>query len=152
MFKIYRNTYSKGWTLIDSISSRSFIWIDDNVPDDIIGYNVAIELPREINPKNKWQKAESGPFVIALSNIAEVENGTATDDIVSNNVKVYSFAKQIIIENAENQLVKVCDNTGRELYRKNASQVCGQQLHVDIKTSGLYFVMVGIQAFTVIVE
>ena len=152
MFKIYRNTYSKGWTLIDSISSRSFIWIDDNVPDDIIGYNVAIELPREINPKNKWQKAESGPFVIALSNIAEVENGTATDDIVSNNVKIYSFAKQIIIENAENQLVKVCDNTGRELYWKNASQVCGQQLHVDIKTSGLYFVMVGIQAFTVIVE
>ena len=152
MFRIYRNTLFRGWELIDSVSSRSFIWIDDNVPLDIIGYTVAIELPREINPKIKWQKAESGPFNIAISNIAEVENETAVDGVVNDNVKVYPLAKQIIIENAEKQLVKVCDNTGRELYRKNASQVCGQQLRVDIRTSGVYFVMVGTQAFTVIVE
>jgi hypothetical protein len=152
MFRIYRNTHSKGWKLIDSVSSRSFIWIDDNVPGDIIGYTVAIDLPREINPKIKWQKAESGPFNIAISNIAEVENETAVDDVVSENVKVYPMAKQIIIENAEKQLVKVCDNTGRELYRKNAFQICGQQLRVDIRTSGVYFVMVGTQAFSVVVE
>ncbi len=152
MFRIYRNTLFRGWELIDSVSSRSFIWIDDNVPLDILGYTVAIDLPREINPKIKWQKAESGPFNIAISNIAEVENETAVDDVVSNNVKVYPLAKQIIIENAEKQMVKVCDNTGRELYRKNALQICGQQLRVDVRTSGVYFVMIGTQAFTVVVE
>ena len=53
-------------------------YTDISPSSDIINYIVGIELPDTININEPLLKHESGPFSLAMSNIAEVETGITT--------------------------------------------------------------------------
>ncbi|MCQ2608569.1 MAG: T9SS type A sorting domain-containing protein, partial [Bacteroidales bacterium] len=155
-FVIYRE-YKVGTVLmLDTIATlpSNVTAITDLEPvKRTTGYYIGIVLPEEINPKTQFMKAESGPFSLALSNIAEAENDeepNAVED-VKNAVVVYAIGHTINVKNAEGNEVTIYDNSGRAITHtpaNNASNV----MQFDVRLDGTYFVKVGNESFVVIVK
>ncbi|MCQ2608910.1 MAG: SprB repeat-containing protein, partial [Bacteroidales bacterium] len=155
-FVIYRE-YKVGTVLmLDTIATlpSNVTAITDLEPvKRTTGYYIGIVLPEEINPKTQFMKAESGPFSLALSNIAEAENDeepNAVED-VKNAVVVYAIGHTINVKNAEGNEVTIYDNSGRAITHtpaNNASNV----MQYDVRLDGAYFVKVGNESFAVIVK
>ena len=94
-------------------------------------------------------KAESGPFSLAISNIAEVENKTAISSVVENPVNVYAAHNAIVIENAGDNQITICNAIGQTIARaKGTSEV---QMSFDVE-NGIYIVIVGNKVVKVVVE
>ncbi|MBP5582349.1 MAG: hypothetical protein J6X43_00130, partial [Bacteroidales bacterium] len=93
-------------------------------------------------------KAESGPFALAISNIAEVENNVAVSDI-NKTAKVYSSHKNIVVENAGENQITVCNALGQTIARVKAENDTQKTFAVE---AGIYIVIVGNKAFKVAVE
>jgi hypothetical protein len=148
-YSIYRIT-TDGVTEIDKVPSSNWTFSDKNAPKNILSYYVAVKLPKEINVNDPFVKAESGPFSLAISNIAEVENQeTAIALVDENSVNVYSSHNAIVVENAgENQIV-ICNAIGQTIARAKGENNRQKIFTVE---AGIYIVIVGNKAFKVAVE
>ncbi|MCQ2959867.1 MAG: SprB repeat-containing protein [Bacteroidales bacterium] len=123
-------------------------YTDLNPPKKIKGYYVAVLLQDTIDI-TKPLKAESGPFVMAISNIAEVEN----DDpdaitVVDNNFVVSVVEKTIYVSNLRGQKVSVYDVAGQCIHKEKTSSVAS----ISVSVPGTYLVKVDNEKQTVIVK
>ena len=147
-YLIYRQTRSNSeLDMFKKIPASLNRYTDMNPPADVIGYYVAVLLPEEID-ENKTLKAESGPFIIALSNIAEVENGTNISNYEGNQAVVYTKGNVIFVYNANGEEVIVSDIAGNTVAQ--VSNVTATA--IPVKTVGVYVVIVGNKAFKVLVK
>ena len=146
-YSIYRITRS-GTSEIDKVPSTNWTYVDKNVPGNTLAYYVAVELPKVIDVNKPFQKAESGPFALAVSNIAELENNVAFSD-VSNTITAYSAHNAIVIENAGDNQITICNAIGQTIARTKGENEAVKSFNVE---NGIYIVIVGNKAFKVAVE
>lgn len=133
-------------TLPSNVTSYS----DMKPKEHILSYFVGIKLPEVIDPKTQFMKAESGPFSLAISNIAEVEtNGdVAIRTVAESTVDVYSVARTIYVKNAAGVETAIYDVSGQKITSAEGLD----DYAFPIKHNGVYVVTVGKQAFKIIVE
>ena len=94
-------------------------------------------------------KAESGPFSLAMSNVAELENADAVSNVEKQAAFVYSAHKSIIVKGAQ-KLIAVYDLQGRIVAQQKANQGVAT---IPMAKDGIYIVVVdGQQAFEVFVK
>ena len=124
-------------------------YTDTNPPADVVGYYVAVQLKDTIDV-TKPLKAESGPFIIAISNIAELENNQTPDALVDliNNYNISVLENTIIISNLRGQDVAVYDVVGRCLY----STTNAKHVETTVPAIGTYIVKVGDERQNVMVK
>ena len=147
---LYRQTKSgSGLEMFKKVPASLNRYTDMNPPADVKGYYVAVVLPTEIN-ENEPLKAESGPFALAISNIAEVENDGDIDavDAVENEAVVYANGKNIVVLNANGKNVTINDITGRTIAQEKAVQ----STVIPVQQVGVYLVTVGDKVQKVVVE
>ena len=148
-YSIYRIT-TDGVTEIDKVPSSNWTFSDKNAPKNILSYYVAVKLPKEINVNDPFVKAESGPFNLAISNIAEVENQeTAIALVDENSVNVYSSHNAIVVENAGENQITICNAIGQTIARAKGENNRQKIFTVE---AGIYIVIVGNKAVKVVVE
>lgn len=148
-YSIYRIT-TDGVTEIDKVPSSNWTFSDKNAPKNILSYYVAVKLPKEINVNDPFVKAESGPFNLAISNIAEVENQeTAIALVDENSVNVYSSHNAIVVENAGENQITICNAIGQTIARAKSENNRQKIFTVE---AGIYIVIVGNKAVKVVVE
>ena len=142
-----------GKILVDTLATLSANFTSytvDTTISNVISYYVGVKLPEVVNPKTQFLKAESGPFALAISNIAEAENIDIPDAIadLTSNVEVYAIGKTIHVKNAE--------RTEATIYNINGQKIISAQdldeYAFSIKLDGVYIVTVGKQIFKVVVE
>ncbi len=133
-------------TLPSNVTSYS----DMKPKEHILSYFVGIKLPEVIDPKTQFMKAESGPFSLAISNIAEVETNkdVAIRTVVESTVDVYSVARTIYVKNAAGVETAIYDVSGQKITSAEGLD----DYAFPIKHNGVYVVTVGKQAFKIIVE
>ncbi|MBO7055420.1 MAG: hypothetical protein J6W37_08545, partial [Bacteroidales bacterium] len=151
-YVILRKTKVKGVVEIDTLATvpSDLTSYTDTLPArGTTSYYVGVKLPETINPKTQFLKAESGPFVIALSNIAEVENYVVVQTIVKSNAEVYAIGHTIYVKNAEGKSISLFDNNGRAMERRNAELSTEE---FSVRLDGVYFVKVDGESFAVIVR
>ncbi|MBO7054476.1 MAG: T9SS type A sorting domain-containing protein [Bacteroidales bacterium] len=110
-------------------------------------FYVGVKQDKVIDPK-QFMKAESGPFVIVLSNIAEAENNVAVCRVTKSNAEVYAIGHTLYIMNPENLEVSIYDVNGRKIdvpQTSNSSEFL-------VKNEGVYLVKVGESTFEVIIK
>lgn len=112
------------------------------------GYYIGIKLASTIDI-TKLLKAEGGPFTMAFSNIAEIENAyLSISDTPESTVDVFAKDKSIIISNADGNNVFVFDVEGKLVaQRQNVDSA-----EIPVKTAGVYVVIVGKNVFKVMVN
>ncbi|MCQ2608678.1 MAG: leucine-rich repeat protein [Bacteroidales bacterium] len=143
-YSVYRVT-TTGVEEITKVSSQAWTYTDLKPVEGTLSYYVAVELPNIVDVNDPQMKAEGGPFVITISNIAEAENGTAIAEFADNNYMVYANQNTIIVENAGYQKVIVCEATGKKVFEGIASEI-------PVKTVGVYIVIVGNKSYKVVVK
>ena len=149
-YNVYRITRSSSeLELIKKVPARLNMYTDMNPPADIKGYYVAIVLPEEID-ENAPLKAESGPFALAISNIAEMENKDedAISEISGLSAVVYAKERNIIVENQQVSDVVVYDIAGKIVAQKESVK----DITIPVKNVGVYVVQVGNKTCKVVVE
>lgn len=140
-YKIIRKSVVRNVETIDTIAtipSNLTTYTDIKPAKGTQAYYVAIELPQTIDP-NVLLKSENGPFLLAISNIAEVETDpTAVANVQDSNVEIRVEGRVITILNAE---------TGAKLYDVSGRFVAASESlpvqRIDVKKAGIYFVKVG---------
>ncbi len=150
-FYIVRETKVGSYTFIDTVTTvpASATAYTPEIPS--VGktiFYVGIKLNEVIDPKD-FMKAESGPFALALSNIAEAEN--MDQDAVSeleNNVVAYAAGHTIYVKNADGKTVELYDASGRKLNTATGSEITEFAVRLD----GIYFVKVEGETFKVLVR
>ncbi len=107
-------------------------------------YFVGIELPKALNPKGS-AKIESGPFVLAMSNLAEAQTSIA--EIALQKMYAYpSIVKSMLTIVFDNQSTKnsvqIYTLQGLEVY--NSSIVSDSEIRIPatVLTSGMYVVKI----------
>lgn len=133
-------------TLPSNVTSYS----DMKPKEHILSYFVGIKLPEVIAPTTQFMKAESGPFSLAISNIAEVETNkdVAIRTVAESTVDVYSVARTIYVKNAAGVETAIYDVSGQKITSAEGLD----DYAFPIKHNGVYVVTVGKQAFKIIVE
>ncbi len=150
-FYIIRETKVDGYTFIDTITTVPSTLTSYSAELPSVGksiFYVGIKLGAVISPL-EFLKAESGPFSLAFSNIAEAENKTAINGISESDVEVYAIEKTIFVNNAEGKDVSIYDNNGRCISQRNDAEA---ENEFSVRLSGVYFVKVGNESFSVIVK
>ncbi|MBQ3677058.1 MAG: SprB repeat-containing protein, partial [Bacteroidales bacterium] len=147
-YSIFRVT-KDGVEEIKKVNSSVLTYTDLQPAPGTISYYVGVELPETIDINDPFVKAESGPFNLAISNIAEVENKTAISSVAENPVNVYAAHNAIVVENAgENQIV-ICNAIGQTIVRAKGNDEAVKSFNVE---KGIYIVIVGNKAVKVVVE
>lgn len=147
-YSIFRVT-NEGVEEIKKVNSSVLTYTDLQPAQGTISYYVGVELPETIDINDPFVKAESGPFNLAISNIAEVENKTAIPFVEENPVNVYAAHNAIVVENAgENQIV-ICNALGQTIVRAKGNNEAVKSFNVE---KGIYIVIVGNKAVKVVVE
>ena len=148
-YSIYRIT-KDGATEIDKVNSDVLEYTDLEPAPGTISYYVGVVLPKEININDPFQKAESGPFSLAISNIAEIENqGTAIASVGENTANVYPSHKAIVVENAGENPITICNALGQTIARAKGENDIQKTFAVE---AGIYIVIVGNKVVKVVVE
>lgn len=147
-YYIYRIT-SDGVTAIDSVNAGITEYTDLTPPVGTRAYYVGIKLPKIIDINEPLRKAESGPFVIAISNVAEIENKTGVEVVEGTAAVVYAKDKRIVVEcNTESNVV-ICNALGQTVVRGRVQSGEDKSFAVE---AGVYIVIVGNKTFKVVVE
>lgn len=147
-YSIFRVT-NEGVEEIKKVNSSVLTYTDLQPAQGTISYYVGVELPETIDINDPFVKAESGPFNLAISNIAEVENKTAISFVEEKPVNVYAAHNAIVVENAgENQIV-ICNAIGQTIVRAKGNNEAVKSFNVE---KGIYIVIVGNKAVKVVVE
>jgi len=122
-YSIYRINTNGQSSLISQLPSSITRYTDVNPPVYVKSYVVAIELPQEIDANEALLKLETGPFTLAMSNIAEVQTGIAE---VENGVKVYPTIVEGVINvelgDLEGATVSLVTANGETVYTKKAQE------------------------------
>ena len=143
-----------GKILVDTLATLSANFTSytvDTAINNVISYYVGVKLPEVVNPKTQFMKAESGPFSLAISNIAEVENvddNVSVQDVVVSDVEVYSVGHTIYVRNAGELETTIYNINGRKLITPQVRD----NLEVSVKLDGVYVVKVGDELFKVVVK
>ena len=146
-FTVYRLTRG-GQFMVSEVPANKFRYIAENPEPETMGYFVAVDLIEKIDV-TQLMKSESGPFIIAVSNIAELENFVdAIDDIPENQAIVYAKGKNIVVNSTEQANVVVFDIAGQLVAQQNAVQ----SATIPVKTAGVYVVIVGDKTYKVVVQ
>lgn len=143
-YSVYRVTTS-GVEELTKVTADTWTYTDLNPVEGTLSYYVGVVLPNVVDINDPQMKAEGGPFVITISNIAEAENGTAIAEFADDNYMVYANQNTIIVENAGDQKVIVCEATGKKVFEGVAAEI-------PVKTVGVYIVIVGNKTFKVVVN
>lgn len=115
-----------------------------------IGYVVGVEFLDTIDITNYSQlKAESGPFSLAMSNIAELENVSTKDVSLTPNANVSVKQNTIVVDNPNKSSIVVYDILGHSI-AKNTSRA--NYVTIPMAQKGIYLVIVGNEAFKVMIE
>lgn len=130
---------------IDKVTASSWTYTDLQPVEGTLSYYVGIVLP-EVVDANDPLKAESGPFSLAISNIAELENNLAINSL-KNNAIVYSKDKTIFIQNCENLPVSIYTADGKLQYRANGNT----SYSIPVEKYASYIVVVGNKTNKIIV-
>ena len=151
-YYIFRQaTSSSEMDTLKKVSARLNRYTDKNPPADVKGYYVAILLHDTIDV-NKPLKAESGPFSLAISNIAELETSSeeidAITDITESQAVVYTDEKNIIVESSIPNDVTVFDLAGKIIVHKQNVETT----KIPIQTAGVYLVFVGNKAYKIVLK
>ncbi|MBR3981345.1 MAG: leucine-rich repeat protein [Bacteroidales bacterium] len=147
-YSIFRVT-NEGVEEIKKVNSSVLTYTDLQPAQGTISYYVGVELPETIDINDPFVKAESGPFNLAISNIAEVENKTAISFVEEKPVNVYAAHNAIVVENAgENQIV-ICNAIGQTIVRAKGNNEAVKSFNVE---KGIYIVIVGNKAVKIVVE
>lgn len=147
-YSIFRVT-NEGVEEIKKVNSSVLTYTDLQPAQGTISYYVGVELPETIDINDPFVKAESGPFNLAISNIAEVENKTAISFVEEKPVNVYAAHNAIVVENAgENQIV-ICNALGQTIVRAKGNNEAVKSFNVE---KGIYIVIVSNKAVKVVVE
>ena len=149
-YLLYRQTSSRSeLEMFKKVPASLNRFTDMNPPADIKGYYVAIQLLDTIDV-NKPLKAESGPFALAISNIAELETDIddAITDIAENSVVVYAKDKTIVVESVLQNNIIVFDITGQVIVQKQNVETAA----IPVQNVGAYLVFVGNKAYKVVVQ
>ena len=148
-YSVYRKTKSKNLDVAKVAPNK--MTYSEVVPAGTRGYFVGVTFPDTLyfdENNNPLLKAESGPFSLAISNIAEIENADAIAK-VKNTAFVYAKDNSIMVKGAQANIT-VYDVQGRFVAQKSVNQ--------DIETifvarKGVYLVLVDdVQVFEVIVR
>ena len=144
---------ANGKILVDTLATLSANFTSytvDTAINNVISYYVGVKLPEVVNPKTQFMKAESGPFALAISNIAEAENIDIPDAIadLTSNVEVYAIGNTIHVKNVENTEISVFDINGRKLETAKGQN----DYECTVAFTGVYFVKVGDESFAVVVK
>lgn len=136
---------------IDEVPSTNWTYVDKNAPENTLAYYVAVKLPKTIDVNEPFVKAESGPFVLAISNIAEIESqgGTGISTVDGISVNVYGTNNAIVIENTGENQITICNAMGQTIVRAKGMNETKRSFNVE---NGIYIVIVGNKAFRVVVE
>ena len=145
-YTLYRLT-NEGLEKYVELPANKYRYVVKELDPNTIGFFVTVELT-EIVDVNKPMKAEGGPFAIAFSNLAEVENADAIEVVPENPSFIFSKNKTIFISNAGENNIFVCDMTGKIIAQRQ--KVNSAEIHV--KLAGVYLVIVGDKVFKVVVE
>ncbi|MCQ2959262.1 MAG: SprB repeat-containing protein [Bacteroidales bacterium] len=150
-YLIYRKTLF-GIEQIAQVSSRNVRYSDKKPALGTIGYFVAVQMKDTIDI-TKPLKSESGPFVMAISNIAEVEN--VSDNIVSvseSSAMVRVQNMNVIVENSGINDVELYDIKGCLISKVSGAEKSDGYCVIPVKLKGVYIVIVGKQVFEVLVK
>lgn len=164
-YLVLRGADSTAMDTIDRVpaSNMTETWDEIESFEGKMYYKVLFVLENEVNENcyrdiygNKVDcasiKAESGPFSLAISNVAEVENEiepAVVEDVV-NAVVVYAVNHTINVKNAKDKAITVYDNTGRVISHTSSADEVIQSF--DVRLQGVYFVKVEDTSYTVIVK
>ncbi len=151
-FYIVRETKVNNYTFIDTVTTVPSTLTSYTAEIPPIGksiFYVGVKLDKVIDPK-QVMKAESGPFALALSNIAEAENMDIPDAVecVVNSVEVSIINHTIFVKNAANKTIEVYEIGGRKIATVNGSETST----IDVVHDGVYFVVVDGKATKVLVK
>jgi hypothetical protein len=133
-----------------TLSANFTSYTVDTAISNVISYYVGVKLPEVVNPKTQFLKAESGPFSLAISNIAEVENieEVAIRTIAESIVDVYSVAHTIYVKNAAGAEATIYDINGQKIIAAEGLD----EYSFSIKLDGVYIVTVGNEIFKIVVK
>ncbi|MCQ2959442.1 MAG: ribosomal protein L7/L12 [Bacteroidales bacterium] len=153
-FFILRETTVGSYTFVDTVTTvpASIKSYTAEIPG--IGkstYYVGIKLPEVVDPK-QFMKAESGPFSLAMSNIAEAENdeATAVDVISDEDIRVFAVEHTIYVKNSADKEITIMDSMGKIL--SQTVQTDASIVKYNVRLAGVYFVRIGKESFKVIVK
>ena len=149
-YNLYRKTRSDSkLELFKQVPASLNRYTDMTPPDDVVGYYVAIVLPDTIDI-TKPLKAESGPFALAISNIAEMENTQIPDAIVGvrNTYSISVKDKTITIKDVQDEDISIYDVTGKCLYSVPKTKY----VEATMPMIGAYVVKVGENRQNVIIK
>ena len=147
-YSIYRVT-TDGTYQVGEAPSTNWTFIDRDIPSNTLAYYVAVKLPKTIDVNEPFVKAESGPFVMAISNIAEVEKQTLIASVNEPLVNVYSSHQTIVIENAGEKQITICNALGQTIIHATGNNEAVKSFNVE---NSIYIVIVGNKAVKVVVE
>jgi len=141
---IYRKSKLKGVEMIGSVSTNINGFTDSQVPADIEGYFVAIDLPSVIDPTKT--KADTGPFSQSLSNMAESQlTGTAiqtlnADVLVFPNPANKAFTVVITGEKAVNYSVNLINSLGQIVFETTTGAISKTTITIEASSlsAGVY--------------
>lgn len=111
------------------------------------GYCIGVNFTNPIDVTT-YLKAESGPFALAISNIAEIENNSI-ETAEQLNARVWTQQGTIVIENNALQTISVYDIIGNKVATDNSKSL---NVTIPISKQGVYIVVVGNEAFKIIMN
>lgn len=153
-FYIIRETKVDDYTFIDTLTTIPSTLNSYSAELPSVGksiFYVGIKLDKVISPF-EFLKAESGPFSIALSNIAEAENKeTFVNNVNQSNVEVYAVGHTINVINAEGKSITIYDNTSRKIAHTSSSLTTIKNDY-EVHLKGVYYVIVDNESFAVVVK
>lgn len=113
-----------------------------DIPSNIVSYVVGIVLPEEVDPTITYSKAESGPFSIAISNIAEVENNEPYDAIenqIQQKARIYTIGHSVFVKDIDADSEVVLHDINGQLISKNKANENGV-VEFSVAKDGVYIV------------
>ncbi|MCR4799182.1 MAG: DUF6383 domain-containing protein, partial [Bacteroidales bacterium] len=145
-YTLYRLT-NEGLEKYAELPANKYRYTVKELDPNTIGFFVTVELTVIVDVTQPM-KAEGGPFAIAFSNLAEVENADAIEEVEENLPLVFSKNKTIFISHARENNIFVCDITGKIIAQRQKVN----SAEIPVKLAGVYVVIVGDKVFKIVVE
>ncbi|MDA3881760.1 MAG: Ig-like domain-containing protein [Bacteroidales bacterium] len=156
-YKIYRGTSSGNLEEVDAVTSEATSWTDSQVYQGGWVYRIAMVLPDSVQTDESLLKAESGPYSLAMSNIAEAE--TSLEDFYQAHIAVFptiaeNFVTVSVGESINEYCVQIVSSQGAVVYNSGIRTASDTQIALDDVARGMYMVYVivdGVRVLTQIV-
>ena len=132
-YKIYRGTSQDNLVEIDAVTSEATSWTDSDVYQFGWVYRIAMVLPDTVETRYPLLKAESGPYSLAMSNIAEAE--TAIEDALANQIAVFptiaeSFVTVSVGDAISTYQIQIISAKGAVVY--SSTQLSAKDIQISV--------------------